>query len=343
MNNLFLEHYNLQSSLSGFKFLNICYIQSALCSYILGNDSDAFNKIVEAIHPADGEASDDDELYYYAAKFASRLGDLTQVDTIIAYCLGLNIQNINRMVNDFDFLTNDAVNKILTDFIRKVENRFKEFKRKYKGRSEYLIYENINASLNKLDNSIPAKFEFLEYYTEEYISKEVEKEIYNRKIDEKINLLITQLNIEIERSNQYVSPINNIVNQMNYHKKKYEKSPYNDIIGIILAILFPTFIFAGIYLSFKYYDSNNDSFIYQLFFNPLIDIFLVPIVGFGLIFFIRFLGENYRENQYKLLQSEYSEISNKKNSIDVGMQKFRSELSTLSSNKYQLKYIVKQF
>jgi len=130
---------------------------------------------------------------------------------------------------------------------------------------------------------------------------------------------------------------------MREHQNKYEKQPYNDVIGIALTLLILTLMFGGIYLSFKCYDSKSNSDLYLFFFNPLVDIFLIPVMSFGFGFIIKILCENYRDKQYQTLESEYNKIRSKKDSIDVEIQKINSERNRFGSKKYKLQYEVRQF
>ena len=214
LSNLFSKQYSLKTDINGKLFISICYIQSSICSYILGNDIEAFNTLVDVM-PCD----ENDEVYYFASKYASRAGRNETVYPLLDYYLKRNIDKLNKIVSDLDFITNPEINEYITKFIDKIENDFAIFENTYKGKKEYLIYKFINDSLQQLNLSVASKYKALNYFTPAYIAEEIKKEETNKKIDASIREKSTEIENKKNEHDLLIPHYTLLNEKMKYHEK----------------------------------------------------------------------------------------------------------------------------
>ncbi|HRH51657.1 MAG TPA: hypothetical protein PLP23_23110 [Panacibacter sp.] len=338
LSNLFSKQYGLKTDINGKLFISICYIQSSICSYILGNDIEAFNTLVDVM-PCD----ENDEVYYFASKYASRAGRNETVYPLLDYYLKRNIDKLNKIISDLDFITNPEINEYITKFIDKIESDFTSFENTYKGKNEYLIYKFINDSLQRPNFSIASKYKLLNYFTPAYIADEIQKEQTNKTIDESIK----EKRIEIKNKkaeHDLLIPNANVLEEKVEHCKKLSEefpkgSDFGDFVGIIFTVIVLIPLSVIVYKLFTGNPYDEDE---RLLANPVVQIFLWIIffivlkIGYENIY-VR-AGKSHYKKEYDMQKDELNELNKKTRRISREIDILNSEIETLTSKKFSLVY-----
>ncbi|HEX5153505.1 MAG TPA: hypothetical protein VFW07_18780 [Parafilimonas sp.] len=327
LSNLFSKQYGLKTDLNGKLFISICFIQSSICSYILGNDVEAFNTLVDVM-PCDCN----DEVYYFASKYAARAKENDTAYPLLDYYLRRNLDKLNKVVNDLDFIINPDINKYITHFIYKIENEFEDFKEKYKGQDEYFVYRFINDCIKQLGSKIEGKYNILNYFSDNYITSAISKEKNNINIDSSIEK--KRIEIEQKRKDYDSLKLDFILTekQMLNYKKLSEKFPQEGLLKRIVFIVVMLF-----YLTI--------SVIMDFDINRLLNIFFISAILAAALLGLGIKGyKNVHISKYKrkfqIVKERLDKISEEKHRIMEEIKTLNSEATTIALKKHTVIYKV---
>jgi hypothetical protein len=338
LNDLFTQANNIFHDNKGTKFISSCLLQAAFCCYILGDDDNAF----VLAHKAAGYAYADS--YYYFAKYSIRKeGYLENAIFYIDKCLKKDIKYLEKINADFDFISNPFILEHLKKIVNDIENRFSEFELKYKGKSEFCIYKQINERLNGVGESVIDKFNFLQKFSESYISLQIAIENQNKEIqvnNKKIDTLIIEKQNEIstkESQKDLLEKEWEVLHEKMYSYQRFSEDLKGSPVAKMLINILTIFALAGLFIVFyriAYWNQLNDQ--NNLLLNPFALFFEILILSPLLGLFCRFLGKEYYKGKYEELNSansEYDTLTKKRKDLYREIEEINDEIKILRAKK----------
>lgn len=182
LNNLFNSTYGISDNKEKY-FTSNLYSLSAQCSYILGNDLEAFETLKKGLALVKSGNN-----YFFIAKYALRCNKVEEALEYIEKILQFRDYDlIEKVINDFDFISQEEVVSRIENFVLNIESLFSQFTLKKYIDRHFKTYNFVSEDIEKNKSSLKGILYILNKYNQKYFDKQKLKEEKIFKIEMEID------------------------------------------------------------------------------------------------------------------------------------------------------------